>query len=366
MPARTIISSLLLIVCLALPALSQDPPTTEPKSYATYEALFDDFDKQRQVLLTKWDRLRGQETVKPDEMKQIEDQLKALDGRYADALTAYITANPKASDLMPARFELTVATSRLDDRLEKSIAAADDFLKNHEDADLAADVRFLRGQTYFRMKGRESEALVALDDFIKRHPERQEADTARMMRVRMLLFLDKVSDARSSLEALLKTERVKKDDEAKAYLQGQLDNLDWIGREAPAFSLVDVKGETRKSADYAGKPLLLLTWDSTSGACLGELPFVQEARKRFGEKINFLGISVNESKPALDQWLDKNPEALKFPTLWIDRDEANSLVKKLDVSLIPFLVLVDAQGKIYRYDVRSDDMLRYAEMLAGQ
>lgn len=363
---RIAASFILIAVCFAV-SLAQDPPTTEqPRAYATYEALFDDFDTQRKVLLTKWDRLRAQENVKPEQMQAIEDELKSLDGRYSDALDKYIKANPGAGDLMPARFELAVATSRLEDRLDQSIAAADDFLKNHEDADLAADVRFLRGQTLFRVKGREQDALAALDDFIKRHPERQEADTSRMMRVRVLLFLDKVSEARSSLESILKSERVKKDEEARAYLQGQLNNLDWIGRELPVFSLVDVKGETRKSADYAGKPMLLLAWDSTSGACLGELPFVQEAYTRYSDKINFLGISVNESKPALDQWLERNPDAIKFPTVWIDRDEQNTLVKKLDLSLIPFLVLVDAEGKIYRYDVRSDDMLRYAEKLAGQ
>jgi peroxiredoxin len=267
---------------------------------------------------------------------------------------------------MPARFELAIATSRLEDRLEQSIIAADDFLKNHADSELAPDMRFVRAQTLFRIKGREKDALAALDDFLARHEDRQEADTVRMMRIRTLLFLDKVGDARSSLQALLGTKHVKDDPEAKEFLEGQLANLGWIGREMPAFSLMDVKGQTRASADYAGKPMLLLVWDSTSGACLDELPFVQDAHTRFGDKINFLSISVNESKPALDQWLDRNPDAVKFPTVWMDRDEANTLVKKLDVSLIPFLVLVDAKGKVYRYDVRSDDMLRYAEMLAGQ
>jgi hypothetical protein len=32
--------------------------------------------------------------------------------------------------------------------------------------------------------------------------------------------------------------------------------------------------------------------------------------------------------------------------------------------VIPFNILVDANGKVWRYDVRSDDLLRYAERLA--
>jgi peroxiredoxin len=358
---------MILLLFLAVPGVSQDPPkpTERPKAYATYAELFDDFDAQRQVLTTKIDRLREQPTVKPDEMKAVEQEMIALDGKYADALDVYIRSHPKADDLMPARFELTVAQSRIEDRLEKAVTAADDFISNHADSELLPDVRFIRAQTLFRLTGREKDALAALDEFIKEHAERQEADVCRMMRVRVLLFMDKVSDAKSSLDALIKSDRAKEDDAAKEFLQGQRDNLDWIGRKLPDFSLADLKGTMHKTADYEGKPTLLLVWDTNSGACLGELPYVQEAHKRFGEKMNFLGISVNEAKPALEQWLDRNPEAVKFPTVWIDRDEENSLVKKLDVSLIPFLVLVGSDGKIYRYDVRSDDMLRYAQMLAG-
>jgi hypothetical protein len=54
---------------------------------------------------------------------------------------------------------------------------------------------------------------------------------------------------------------------------------------------------------------------------------------------------------------------VKFKNVWIAREAENTLVRKLSVSLIPFNVLVDRDGKIYRYDVRSDDMLRYAELL---
>lgn len=367
MPRQILLSTLLLAVCFFTSGVCQQAPTEpEPpvKGYATYDELFDDFQKQREVLFTRMDRLREQETTKPEEMQAIESELRRLDGRYADALDTYIQGHPDAKDLMPARFELAVALSRIDDKLERAILAADDFLKNHADAELAPDVRFLKGQTLFRLQGRENEALAALDEFIDKHSERQEADSARMMRVRTLLFLDKTADARRSLEALLKSERVKGDEDAAEFLRVQLENLDWIGKKLPAFKLADLAGQLRDSADYEGKPTLLFVWDSNSTACLGELPFVQEAFKRHKDKLNFLGISVNESKPALEQWLARNPEAVGFPSVWIDRDEENSLVKKLSVTLIPFLVLVGSDGKIFRYDVRSDDMLRYAAMLA--
>ncbi|MCB9894299.1 MAG: redoxin domain-containing protein [Planctomycetes bacterium] len=366
--SRSILCSFILLIAFALPGICQDPPDVPatPKAYATYAELFDAFDAKRQVLITKMDRLREKETVKPEEMKAVEDEMRTLDAAYADALDVYIQGHPKADDLMPARFELAVALSRNEDKLEKAITAADDFLKNHADSELVADVRFIKAQTLFRLPGREKDALAALDEFIEKHADRQEADACRMMRVRTLLFLDRVEAAKKSLDALLKSDRAKEDPEAEEFLQVQRDNLDWVDRKLPDFSLADLKGTVHKTAEYEGKPTLLLIWDTNSGACLGELPYVQDAYKRFGEKMNFLSISVNEAKPALEQWLDRNPDAVKFPTVWVDRDEENSIVKKLDVSLIPFLILVGSDSKIYRYDVRSDDMLRYAATLTGE
>lgn len=366
---RTIVLSAILLSCFGASVISQEAPSDSAKttkSYDSYNELFDDFLAKREVLVTKMDRLRERENVKPEEIKAVEDDMKALDVSYADALDAYIQGHATAKDLMSARFELTVTLSRMEDKLDQAVLAADDFIKNHADSEPIGDVYFMRGQTLFRIEGREKEALAALDLFIEKFPDRQDTDAARGMRIRALLFMDRVAEARTALSMLIKTDRVKKDKDAKEYLQGQLDNLGWVDRELPAFTAPDLESKLRKSADYAGKPLLLFIWDSNSSACIGELPFVQEAFKRYSEKMNFLSVSVNESKPALEQWFDRNPEALKFPTIWFDRDTENTLVKKLDVSFIPFLVLVDAAGKIYRYDVRSDDMLRYAAILTGE
>lgn len=367
--SRIILPAILVLACFGVPVVSQEAPgnsTEEKKGYASYEELFDDFDEERQALLTKWDRLREQRDVKPEQIKKIEDELKALDVKYADALETYIQGHPTARDLLPARFELAVALSRIDEKLERAVEVCDTFLKNHDDSDLAGDIRFLKGQTLFRIEGKEEDALKALDAFLDKHPNRQDSDAARMMRIRTLMFVNKVDEAKRSLDALLRLDRVKEDEEAKEHLETLKYALDWVGRDLPDFKRPDLKGETRSAENLKGKPTLLFVWDSNSGACLGELPFVQEAFKQHAEKVNFLSISVNESKPALEQWLERNPEAIKFPTVWIDREEENSVLRKLDVNLIPFLVLVDANGKVYRYDVRSDDMLRYVAKLAGE
>lgn len=364
---RNMILSGLLAVAAA-PAFvgAQEAPKEAPavKEFEKYDSLFDDFDARRKVLITRFERLQQAQRVDPDELRKAEGELIALDREYAAALRLYIDKHAGARDLMPARFELCVTLSRLEDKLAEAVATADEFLKNHPDADIAPDARFVRAQTLFRMPGREDDALAGLEQFIEKHPDRTDADAARMMRVRTLLFLDRVPDAKRSLQVLIKSERVKDDREAKAFLQGQLDALDWVGRDLPAFDVKGVDGKQITPADLAGKPALLFVWDTTSSACMGELPFVQELHKRHSEKLNVIGISVNESQPAFEQWLARNPDAIKFRNMWIDREQENSLVKKLAISVIPFNVLVDDKGKVFRFDVRSDDLLRYAGKLA--
>ncbi len=347
-------------------AVAQQAPTAEekPKAYANYEELFEDFQKSRNVLLTRYERLREKERIEPAELEAVENEMRALDRQYAAALRAYIDGHADAKDVMSARFELAVTWSRLPDSLDRAIATADEFLEKHPDSELVADARFLKAQTLFQIAGRESDCVAAIEAFIEKHADRAEIPAVRVMRVRALLFLDRVDDAKRSLKVLLDSSDVKKDEEAREFLQAQLDNLGWIGRELPDFDLPMVGGGKASRADFAGKPLILIVYDSTSSACLGELPFIQQAHKKFGEKLGIFGISVNESRTAFEQWLERNKEKIAFKNAWIDREAENTLTRKLDVSLIPFNVLVNGDGKIYRYDVRSDDMLRYAELLA--
>jgi tetratricopeptide (TPR) repeat protein len=360
----TLVLLLTFLLIGATQAQQAPPAEDKPKVFASYDELFDDFSKRREVLVTRYERLVESPRVEPAEIDRVEADMRALDREYARALRAYVDANPDAADAMFARYEIVVTWSRLDDRLEQAIAAADEFIERHSDAELVPDARFLKAQTLFRIPGREREALASLDQFLELHDDRPEAPAVRMMRVRTLLFMDRVGDARRALRALLETTEVKEDEDAEEFLRGQLNTLDWIGRELPAFTAQTIGGEGVSNSDLRGKPLLLVIYDSTSPACLGELPYIEQAMERFGEKINVLGVSINESRTAFEQWLERNSERIKFRNIWIDREQEGTLLRRLDVTLIPFNVLVDAEGRIYRYDVRSDDMLRYAELLA--
>ncbi|MCC6575663.1 MAG: redoxin domain-containing protein [Planctomycetes bacterium] len=352
-------------ILLAAPCLvaHSSPQAQEAKAeFSSHNDLFAEFNNRREVVLTKLEKLYGQKEPSPEEIRKLEDELRRIDLVYCDALAKYIKEHPDNKDLEYSRYELALTLSKFEEKLADAVKACDEFLAMHAKSDLAPSVKWARAQSYFRMPGSEAEALKALDAFIADHGDTQEGDMARMMRVRALLFANNVEGAKKALTEVMALDKVKNDADARAFVQRQIDDLDWIGRDLPVFSLADMEEKAVSTADMKGNPALIFVWDSTSGVCLEEIGFVKALHDKYKDKgLKVVGFSINESKPAIEQWLKRN--ATGFANVWEDRAKENGFVKRLDVRNIPFNVLVDKEGKIFRYDVRSDELLRHAELL---
>ena len=356
------VTALSLSVCtvyLAQEAPKGEPEAETPAEFDSYNSIFEFFSKRYEVEQTKLDRLAKDKESRPEDRQAVFDTIKRIDLEYVEVLRKYLAKNSNAKDLEPARYEIALTLSRHEDHFAEAIKAADDYLKEHADSERVKDVSFARAQTLARMPGREEEALLALDAFIKAFGTSDEADFARSMRVRVLMYIDKTQEAEESLNAILKLEKVRKNPDAKKFIERQLDDLDWVGREMPRFALATLDGKAVANSDFEGKPMVLFVWDSNSGICLEELGYVKAVHDKYKDLgLNVFALSVNESKPALEQWRKRNP--LGFTVSWEDREAENTLIKRLDISAIPFSVLVDSKGKVYRYDVRSDELMRYA------
>ncbi len=355
----TMMAVLMLAAPGSLSMRAQDAPKGEAaRELDSYEAVFEEFGKRYEVQQTKLDRLAKDENASPQERQAVFDEIRKIDIEYVAALQRYIQRFPNAKDLEPARYEIVITLSRHEDRLSDAVRAADDYLKEHAGSERAKDVQFARAQSLTRTPGREEEALKALDSFIGAWPGAEESDFARTMRVRVLLFMDRTQEAEEALRQMLKLDKVKKSAEAQQFIDRQLDDMDWIGRELPKFTLSTLDNKALSNEDFKGKPMLIFIWDSNSSVCLEELGFVKAAWDKYKDLgLNILGISVNESRPALEQYLKRAPTG--FANTWMDRAAEGTLIKRLDVTAIPFNVLVDSQGRVYRYDVRSDELMRY-------
>jgi cytochrome c biogenesis protein CcmG/thiol:disulfide interchange protein DsbE len=65
---------------------------------------------------------------------------------------------------------------------------------------------------------------------------------------------------------------------------------------APDFSLGLFDGSTftLSSALHSGKPVVLNFWASWCGPCADEAPVLQDAARRYGDKVTFVGVDVQD------------------------------------------------------------------------
>lgn len=75
----------------------------------------------------------------------------------------------------------------------------------------------------------------------------------------------------------------------------------------PTFSryLADY-GPSLQLSDFAGKPVVVNFWASTCiPACYNEAPFLEATWRRYGDRVQFIGIDVQDPKESANAFLDR-------------------------------------------------------------
>lgn len=113
-----------------------------------------------------------------------------------------------------------------------------------------------------------------------------------------------------------------------------------VGDAFPALAQAGLEGELPK--ELKGKVVLVDFWASWCGPCKQSLPVLNELAERYsGRGLVVLGVSVDDTKAAMDQFLKKN--AARFPMV---RDAKQTLVAQVNVSSMPTSFILDAEGKV--------------------
>ncbi|MEO8277751.1 MAG: TlpA disulfide reductase family protein [Thermoanaerobaculia bacterium] len=79
-----------------------------------------------------------------------------------------------------------------------------------------------------------------------------------------------------------------------------------IGRNAPAFELVDLDGRTIRLADLAGQPVVLNFWATWCPPCVEETPDLVALARRFSGRVRFVGVVYMDSAEAIRRFEGKN------------------------------------------------------------
>ena len=114
----------------------------------------------------------------------------------------------------------------------------------------------------------------------------------------------------------------------------------------PTFSFPDLNGTQHySSTEWQGKILVLNFWATWCPSCLKEIPAFMALQTEFGEKVQFVGIALDDIE-AVKIYQQKT--AVNYPLL-ISGDWAGfNLAKKLGnlISAIPYTVVVNRDGQL--------------------
>jgi len=130
----------------------------------------------------------------------------------------------------------------------------------------------------------------------------------------------------------------------------ELVRLEKVGKPAPPFEAQDLVGKPVRLQSLQGKYVLIDFWATWCAPCLGELPRLQDAyRKYHGAGFEILSVSLDETRSTVADFV----KVRKLP--WVQLHNASAgadLVDIFGVSSIPAAYLLDPAGKIVRLDLR--------------
>ncbi len=115
-----------------------------------------------------------------------------------------------------------------------------------------------------------------------------------------------------------------------------------LGKPAPDFTLIDLRGEPVSLSDYRGRPVILNFWASWCGPCKIEFPIFQDARERYSaDGLEILGVVHDDSAEAAAAFVEE--EASEWPALLDPDDVAWSAYAGLG---LPTSFFIDREGVV--------------------
>ena len=127
------------------------------------------------------------------------------------------------------------------------------------------------------------------------------------------------------------------------------------GTSFPGFDETDLAGKPLSLAGYKGKVVLIDFWATWCMPCRMELPNVLKVYEKYhAQGFEVIGISLDESQPMLDRFIQENN--LAWPQFNDGKRWDNKLAMKYGVMSVPTTYLLDGEGKIIGINLRGDEL----------
>lgn len=137
------------------------------------------------------------------------------------------------------------------------------------------------------------------------------------------------------------------------------------GNPAPEFTFQNVKGKTVSLSKLKGKVIVLDFWASWCGPCRQEIPHLKKYYEEFkGKGVEFLSVSIDAKKDAWTKAMKE--EGMAWIQGWTP-DAGKSVMDTYQFGGIPFIILIDKAGNIYKKNLRGEGVKKAIEdCLAGK
>lgn len=122
------------------------------------------------------------------------------------------------------------------------------------------------------------------------------------------------------------------------------------GLSAPDFTGTTIDGETISLSDFKGKKAVIVDlWATWCGPCRLEMPELQKIYEKYSDQIEIIAASqdVSQNKAADLVKIKNFVDELKI-TFTVVYDEDFNIAKKYPTPGIPYVVLIDKEGKIVK------------------
>ncbi|QEH37508.1 Thiol-disulfide oxidoreductase ResA [Aquisphaera giovannonii] len=147
---------------------------------------------------------------------------------------------------------------------------------------------------------------------------------------------------------------------------GALRRLDLVGKPL-SIKGTTLKGETLDTAQYQGKPVLVVFWASWGGQSVRrELPdLVKLLEKPQAKGLAIVGVSLDNEKADLEAFLKE--QQMTWPQVFEPGGIDSRLATEYGIISLPTMFLIDAQGKVVNRSLRTaSEVERQLDKLASQ
>ncbi|MDE5795548.1 MAG: TlpA family protein disulfide reductase [Muribaculaceae bacterium] len=120
--------------------------------------------------------------------------------------------------------------------------------------------------------------------------------------------------------------------------------------DAPAFTLLDTKGQKVSLSDFRGKWVILDFWGSWCVWCVRGFPHLKETYEQLKPELEVIGIDCGDTEEAWKAAVER----FELPWVNVYKPETDQLTEQYSVQGFPTKVIINPEGKIVNITTGED------------